>query len=176
MHSNAILAKAFKEREEKARLDAEFKAKMRKLEKDAEDLQRIQALNTAKKKRSDQEAPPMISNKRRRMEKLVDWIYRNLKTDDEHNEFNRRATRLMEILSDKGLSLDDQRLRRLFFAPRMLKKNGIDQLAADEAEAALQALAQKIFEDFRRNPASKLEVITEQDSHGAGASAAPDQP
>jgi hypothetical protein len=42
------------------------------------------------------------------MEELLDSIYENLETDDEHNEFNRRAFRLMEILSNKGLSLSDQ--------------------------------------------------------------------
>ena len=60
----------------------------------------------------------------------------------------------------------------------MLKKNGLDRLAADEAEVALQGLAQKIFEEFQLRPASKLEVISvkEQDSHWAGASAAPEEP
>jgi hypothetical protein len=42
------------------------------------------------------------------MEHLYDWIYENLETDDEHTEFNRRAFRLMEILSNKGMSLRDQ--------------------------------------------------------------------
>ena len=59
----------------------------------------------------------------------------------------------------------------------MLKSNCLDRLAADKAEDALQGLAQKIFEEFQRRPASQLEVIreTEQDSHGAGASAELDQ-
>ena len=64
----------------------------------------------------------------------------------------------------------------------MLKENGLDRLdaSADEIEAALQGLAQKIIEEFLRMPASKLEVNQEKDSHGAGhtadASAAPEEP
>ena len=61
----------------------------------------------------------------------------------------------------------------------MLKENGQDRLdaSADEIEAALQGLAQKIIEEFLRMPASKLEVNQEKDSHGAGhASAAPEEP
>jgi hypothetical protein len=41
-------------------------------------------------------------------------------------------------------------------------------------------LAQKIIEEFLRRPASELEVIEQEDSHGAGhtadASAAPEEP
>ncbi len=64
----------------------------------------------------------------------------------------------------------------------MLKENGLDRLdtSADETEAALQGLAQKIREEFLRRPASVLEVIEQEDSHGAGhtadASAAPEEP
>jgi hypothetical protein len=64
----------------------------------------------------------------------------------------------------------------------MLKKYGLDRLdtSADKTEAALQGLAQKIIEEFLRRPASALEVIEQDDSHGAGhtadASAAPEEP
>jgi hypothetical protein len=64
----------------------------------------------------------------------------------------------------------------------MLKENGLDRLdsSADETEAALQGIAQKIIEEFPRKPASKLDVIKHEDSHGAGhtadESAAPEGP
>jgi hypothetical protein len=64
----------------------------------------------------------------------------------------------------------------------MRKENGLDQLdtSADETEAALQGLAQKIIEEFLRRPASELEIIEQGDSHRAGntadASAAPEKP
>ena len=54
--------------------------------------------------------------------------------------------------------------------------------SANETEATLQGLAQKIIEEFLRSlrPASELEVIEQEDSHGAGhtadASAAPEEP
>ena len=118
--------------QEQARLDAEFEAKMRKLEQDGEDLNQIQALIAAKKEArqcyrnssarvrchsimiifqiSAQDSPPLnpAAKKRRKMEELFDRIYENLETDDEHNEFNRRAFRLTEILSNKGISPRDK--------------------------------------------------------------------
>ncbi len=48
------------------------------------------------------------AKKRRKMEELFDRIYENLETNDEHNEFNRRAFRLTEISSSKGISPRDK--------------------------------------------------------------------
>jgi hypothetical protein len=39
------------------------------------------------------------------MDELCDRIYENLETDHENIEFDLRALRLMEILSNKGISL-----------------------------------------------------------------------
>jgi hypothetical protein len=39
------------------------------------------------------------------MDELFDRIYENLETDNEHIEFDLRAFRLREILSNKGISL-----------------------------------------------------------------------
>ena len=45
------------------------------------------------------------AKKRRKMDELCDRIYENLETDHENIEFDLRALRLMEILSNKGISL-----------------------------------------------------------------------
>ena len=45
------------------------------------------------------------AKKRRKMDELFDRIYENLETDNEHIEFDLRAFRLREILSNKGISL-----------------------------------------------------------------------
>ena len=45
------------------------------------------------------------AKKRRKMDELFDRIYENLETDNEHIEFNLRAFRWREILSNKGISL-----------------------------------------------------------------------
>ena len=47
------------------------------------------------------------------MDELCDRIYENLETDHENIEFDLRALRLMEILSNKGISLRNE-VRRKF--------------------------------------------------------------
>ncbi len=47
------------------------------------------------------------------MDELFDRVYENLETDDEHTEFDLRAFRLREILSNKGVSLRNE-VRRKF--------------------------------------------------------------
>ncbi len=42
------------------------------------------------------------------MDELFDRIYENLETDHEYIEFGLRALRLMEILSNKGISLRNE--------------------------------------------------------------------
>ncbi len=42
------------------------------------------------------------------MDELFARIYENLETDEEHTEFDLRAFRLREILSNKGVSLRNQ--------------------------------------------------------------------
>ncbi len=48
------------------------------------------------------------AKKRRKMDELFDQIYENLETDNEHTEFDLRAFRLREILSNKGISLRNE--------------------------------------------------------------------
>jgi hypothetical protein len=52
-----------------------------------------------------QDSPPLTPKKRRKMDELCDRVYENLETDHENIEFDLRALRLMEILSNKGISL-----------------------------------------------------------------------
>ena len=61
------------------------------------------------------------AKKRRKMDELFDRIYENLETDHEYIEFDLRAFRLMEILSNKGISLRNEvRMKFHFFFSKLM--------------------------------------------------------